>query len=766
MRGALNAFVIILITIVTLSPLAAAVSINDGSANFLKNFGDSTGQIRHLSLAIIALSEAKGKVRDDPTPKIREFTRELLSCQNPDGGWGYFNGSVSNVLETSYAVVALKEAEPFFEGTSDYWRVDNARKSGINFILSSRTGKAWGYVSGTSPMFYPTVMALWALGKNGYTVDDPEVADALSVLSALPMYIDNVTALGLKLIALKAVGASVENSSVETVMNLLQNGSLSPQQRAILTYAATLYSKPTFELVADIARLDEIKHTGRNNVFWADTPKYPMSITDTITPTAYALMAISELVPPIESVSVNPNEMPCDELLSYQNPDGGWGLRKGLPSNEMATYYALQAVEACYPAPQAVERAINWTKDRLAHDESEALKEGRMTVDYYYALMTLVRFNALNESERAHAIQVIKSLKLKTGLWGEKDLGPQPGDTARAISALLALGVSPSDGDIKAAEEWLTSISSKGWGLYYASGLYGYMLDMNVLDTITVLKALEPLVNESTLRPHLKWLLNQKVDGGWAYVKKNYIWSVNFTANGTPVITSRAVNGTPTVFLTVEAATLLMKHGMGHSIAQEALDFVRSARDSGKLVNDTLDTAAAIIYLSGFNRMPMVDLSDVRNALESSTFAVEYAKGRMEDASSIRDYLIESFGQKFLLGPLGSLEGGNYVVVAGFNDVNVSEYNRYLDVEVNGNTITVDGKPYPREGTVLLAPGRTKGGVILFVLYDKDSSEIAKLVFRIGYVKYMQGNAVVIRFQDRNGDGKVQLNEVTAEVAG
>jgi len=52
---------------------------------------------------------------------------------------------------------------------------------------------------------------------------------------------------------------------------------------------------------------------------------------------------------------------------------------------------------------------------------------------------------------------------------------------------------------------------------------------------------------------------------------------------------------------------------------------------------------------------------------------------------------------------------------------------------------------------------------MLFVLYDEDSSEIARLIFKIGYPKYMQGPAVVVHYEDKNGDGKIELNEVTAE---
>ncbi len=751
-RRALKLIPIILIGLIVLAPLTMALSITEGSVNFLREFGDSSGQIRGLSLSIVALAEASGKVNQDLTPKIRELTRELISYQNPDGGWGYFPGSVSNVLDTSYALIALSKAQKYFEGIDDFFTVDDARKSGIQFLLNSRTGNAWGYVSESIPMFYPTVLALWALGENGYSSSNPVVSSAIDTLDDLPMYLDEYTALGLRLIAFKAVGKPVNASEVERVMALLDGNDLSPTQRAILTYAMTLYSEPTFEVVAMIARLDQIKHTGANMIFWADTPKYPISITDTLTPTAYALLAITKLVPPIREVAVNPNEMPCDQLISYQNPDGGWGIYKGSPSNEKATYYALLAVEACYPAPTVVEKALNWTENKFKEDEKVVLNESRLTVGYYYALMTLLHFNRLNESEKEHAVEVIKSVKLDRGKWGIADLGPQPSETAMALSALLALGVEASDPDVVAAKNWLLSISSTGWGLYYQSGLYPMMIDINVLDTITVLKALEPIATKSELESHLQWLISQRTEKGWPY-SKEYAG-----ANGTSLL------GMPRVDLTVDATLLLLRYGFDYT--QQTLEFVKSARDSGLITNDTLETAFAVIYLSSFNKMPMVDLSNVRNALETSTFNVVCPGDRVGDAREIIDYLRETFGYRFDLGPLSLMGEGNAIVLAGFNDVNVSSYNRYMALDVSGNSIELNNSTYPRRNTVLLIPGRTADGVILFVLYDKDSSEIAKLIFKIGYPKYMQGPAVVVHYEDRNGDGKIGLNEVTAKTVG
>lgn len=748
-RRALKLIPVILIGLIVLAPLTVALSLTEGSVNFLRAFGDSSGQIRTLSLSIVALAEASGKVNQDLTPKIRELTRELVSYQNPDGGWGYFPGSVSNVLDTSYALIALSKAQKYFEGTDDFFTVDDARKSGIQFLLNSKTGNAWGYVSETTPMFYPTVLALWALGENGYNSSNSVVSSAVDTLDELPRYIDEYTALGLRLIALKAVGEPVNASEVEQVMTLLDGNDLSPTQRAILTYALTLYSEPTFEVVATIARLDEIKHTGANMVFWADTPKYPISITDTITPTAYALLAITELVPPIKEVAVNPNEMPCDQLVSYQNPDGGWGVYKGSPSNEKATYYALLAVEACYPAPTVVEKALNWTEKRFEENEKIVLNESRLTVGYYYSLMTLLHFNRLNESEKGHAIEVIKSVKLDTGKWGIAELGPQPSETAMALSALLALGVEASDPDVVAAKNWLLSISSTGWGLYYQSGLYPIMLDINVLDTITVLKAIEPVATKSELESHLQWLISQRMEKGWPY-SREYA-----EANGTALL------GRPRVDLTVDATLLLLRYGFDYT--EETLEFVREARDSGMISNDTLETAFAVIYLSSFNRMPMVDLLDVRNALETSTFEVLCPETRKEDAEEVMDYLRETFGYRFDLGSLSLMGRDNAIVLAGFGDVNVSPYNRYITLDVSGNSIRLNDITYPRQNTVLLIPGRTAGGVMLFVLYDEDSSEIARLIFKIGYPKYMQGPAVVVHYEDKNGDGKIELNEVTAE---
>ncbi|ASJ03313.1 prenyltransferase [Thermococcus profundus] len=750
--SALRITVVILLWMIMLVPLAVAVPITDGSAGFLRRFGESSGQIRHISLTIVALSEANGKVRDDLTPKIRDLTRDLISYQNPDGGWGYFPGSVSNVLDTSYALIALSESERYFENTDDFFKVKDAREKAVDFIRSSLTGKAWGYVSGTSPMFYPTVVVLWALGESGFNATDPDVSSALSVLDDLPRYVDDKTALGLKLIAFKFLGVPVENFTVGELMGILENDELSPTQRAILTYALTLYSEPTFEVVAQIAELDRIKHVGGNMVFWADTPEYPISITDTVTPTAYALLAVSQLVPSIESAPTGSEEIPCDELISYQNPDGGWGVYAGSPSNEEATYYALLAVEACYPAPDVVEKALNWTEGRFKDDEILVLNESRLTVGYYYSLMTLLHFDRLSEGEKKHAVQVIKSVEMEKGKWGIKGLGPQPAETAMAISALLALGVEPSDPDIKAAKEWLISISSTGWGLYYQVGIYPFMFDLNVLDTLTVLKALEPIASEDELRPHINWLVSQRSGGGWPYM----VEYSDFNGTG--------MKGKPRVDLTVEATLFLSKHGLDYT--EETLEFVRGMRDSGAIANDTIETASAIIFLSKYERAPMVDLSDVRNALETSSFAITVPERRIGDAKAVMAYLEEDFGSKFSLGPLSLIDSVNSIALVGYGDIDVSRYNRRVSLSVAGDNVIINDFTYPRENTVLLIPGRTARGVVLFVVYDDSAADIARLIFDIGYVRYMQGNAVVVHFEDRNGDGKVQLNEVTAETVG
>lgn len=748
MRKAVKLSAFILIILITALPWAGAVSLTDGSARFLTRFGDSGGQIRTLSLSIVALAEANGRVKDDLRPKIRDFTRELLSYQNDDGGWGYFPGSVSNVLDTSYAVIALNRALPYFQGTEDYEEVLSARDEGVNFILSSKTENAWGYVAGTTPMFYPTILAVWALGESGYTSNDSAVSSAISALPTLPRYVDDETALGLRLIAFKAVEEPVNESDLQLLMEYL-SGQLSPLQRALLTYAMTLYSEPNFEVISQVAKLDEIKHLGGNVVFWADTPKYPISITDTVTPTAYALLALSTLLPPIGE-SVGMKSMPCETLLSAQNPDGGWGIYRGGPSNEKATYYALLAIEACYPAPEAVEKAINWTKEKLPEDEAAVLSERKLTVAYYYALKTLLRFDSLSDDEKEHALQVIKSIKMDTGKWGIEDLGPQPAQTAMAVDLLIELGAGTDDPDVKAAIEWLSSTSSTGWGLYRENGLYPYLLEMNVLDTLTVLKVLEKFLPENELAPHLQWLVSQRVDGGWPYVREYA------DMNGT------LHTGEPRVDLTVDATLLLFRHGMDYT--EDTLKFVE---DTLPLIeNDTIETASAILYLETLGNMPSADLSDVRNALGTSVFELNYAEGKLDDAQDVLSYLQNDFGFKFDMKPLIQLTSGNHIVLAGFSEVNVSRYNGYIRLQVYGDSVVLNNSTYPREGTVLLIPGKVQNGVVLFVLYDTDSSEVAKLLFKIGYPKYMQGRAVVLRFEDKNNNGKVDLDEVTAEVVG
>ncbi|WP_297486662.1 prenyltransferase/squalene oxidase repeat-containing protein [Thermococcus sp.] len=734
---------VILVTLFIITPFAVAVPVNDGSAAFLRKFGDSDGRIDHISLSIVALSEANGKVRDDLTPRIREFTRELLSYQNPDGGWGYFPGSVSNIMDTAYALIALKRALPFFEGTADYFKVEEARERGIAFLTSSATADGWGYVPETVPMFYPTVLSLWALGENGLR----NYSSIIGRLGDLPKHIDGESALALKLIAMHALNVTPSKEEMEELVSDLKSPNLSVEQRAILTYALTLYSQPTFEVVAQFAKLDEMKHVGGSMVFWADTPKYPISITDTVTPTAYALLAVSRLVPPIHRRNIN--TAPCSEIISAQNPDGGWGIFRGGPSNEKATYYALLAVESCYPAPAVVERGVNWTKSRLPMDEKEAISTGRLTVAYYYALKTLLHFNALSRDEVEHAVSVVRSLELERGRWGVKGLGPQPAETAMAVDLLLSLGVPKTDPDVQAAKDWLLSISSTGWGLYAEGKLYGYMLDMNVLDTLTVLWALKPIASGSQLEPHISWLIDQRVDGGWPYMREY------------KGMDDKVHVGKPRLDLTVSATLLLLDFGKDYT--DETLSLVQKMLP--EVVNDTIELSSAVIYLQKLRRMPSADLSDVRAAMESRFFTVAYGAGKLDDATAILNYLRRDFGFHFDVQPLGNLTSGNYVVLAGFTEVNVSRYNRYITVGLRGVSVRVNNSTYPAGSTVLLIPGRTSRGFVLFVLYS-GASDVARLIFKIGYVKYMQGKAVAVTFTDLNGDGKVQLDEVRARTIG
>ncbi|AFL94971.1 hypothetical protein CL1_0766 [Thermococcus cleftensis] len=737
MKKALATIMIVLMLI----PAVGAGTI-DGSVTFLSGVSQSTKQTREVSLALMALISARDDVKWDVTPDIEVLVDELLKEQNADGGWGYYFNEPSNVLDTSYAVIALTRAYPLM----DVWEARDVKRAidaGINYLLSAKEENGWGYVPGTPVSCYPTVVALWALGENGYTYNSRTVRDAVKYLesvNASSCEISSYEFLALRVIAYHSTGYPLGSEVADQLKDVLLKENLETKERAMLTYALVLVSPLDLDVARALKMLEEEGRASGDVFFWFNTPKLT-SQTEVIASTSFALMALSHpLKVTIPSEAINPYAMPCRELKNMQNPDGGWGLVLNEPSDEKATYYALLGLEKCYPTNESVERALSWVRGAYERDSLWVRENGRMSVGYYYALETLLHYGLLGEEEKAQAIETIRNAQLDYGLWGNTVLGPQPYDTALAVKALLDLGVPANDTLIQAAKEWLLSISSGGWGTHVTTPHFSYMLKPDVLTTITVLEALEEIATPDELKPHLEWLIEQRVNGGWAYWKAYYVWQKN-----------REYPGTPSVELTVRATDLLLRHGYNYT--SETLDFVMNARDSGLIRNKPIETASAILYLSRFQYIPPVSLNDVRAYMDTDLFEVIAPEMENESVAEIVDYLNDAFSGGFIASNGTEIGDGSYIVIANFGDYSIRPYNPYLPFHIGSDNVTVGNVTVPMNGSVALIPGKTPEGVVLFVLYGQGGEETVRDIFTTGFIKYIGGSAMV--FVSENGRVRV-----------
>ncbi|WP_297464317.1 prenyltransferase/squalene oxidase repeat-containing protein [Thermococcus sp.] len=717
MRRILAAMVMVLMLI----PVVNA-GVIDGPARFLLITKDYSNRTEDLSLSLMALTLADRDLNGALADEIREMTGNLLERQNPDGGWGYFPGSTSNVPDTAYAVVSLETVADYL-GPDERDPVERAAERGIGYIRGAFTGRGWGYVKGSRESCYPTVVSLWALGKAGYGPWDPMVSRAVDYLKdAEPCEISPLEFLALRTIALHSLGYRVDDSTVETIRETLLQGNPLPKERAMLTYALVLVAPADFDTLRALKKLRETAHVTNETMFWAN-PVRMLSSTDSIVATAYALMAFATPMHrrPSEPPE-NPYAMPCDDLKGMQNPDGGWGLVVNGPSNEKATHYSLLAIERCYPTNESIRKALNWTEKAFAADSLWVRENDRITPGYFYALETLLRHGLLSDEDKKSAIETVRNAQLYGGLWGIRALGPQPYDTALAVRALRDLGVPANDPLIQAAVEWLLSISNGGWGTYVTTPHFSYMLKPDVLTTVTVLEALDGIATREELEPHLRWLVDQRVDGGWAYWRDSW--------------------GRPSVELTVRATDLLSRYGYNYT--RETLEFVMNARDSGLIEGRPIETAFTVLYLSRFHYVPQVTLYDVRNALDTDLFEVIAPHLDNRSLSEILAALREDFGDRFVVANTTEIGYGNYIVIARFGDYNVRKYNPYLRFHLNNGSVTVGNVTVPVNSSVVLVPGKTPGGVVLFVFYSPPTEDIAIEVFTTGFVEYISGSAMVL----------------------
>ncbi|NPA47471.1 MAG: terpene cyclase/mutase family protein [Thermococci archaeon] len=744
------ALVITVVLILLVSPFAAGFSVTGGSARFLMTA--SPGTVKDLSLELMALASAKDKVSFNATPEIVNLSYRLVSLQNPDGGWGYFPGSVSSVPDTSYAVVALQMAIKAVNDPKFDFKLYRAVRKGVEYIKSSRSGNAWGYVPDSIPMYYPTVTALWALGESGYGPTSSPVSSALPELERLEKteHIPAPEGLALKVFALKAVGYPVSNSTVDKVRAYLFNGTLNVEERAMLTYALVLCEGTTFDALRAVSLLENSMRKAGDYAFWVYTTDVPPATFDAVAPTSYALLALSSFSP---SVKLSP-KAPCTYLSELQNPDGGWGFRKGEASNAEATYYALTALRLCYPLNSSfIKRGIEWIESDYPVEYRTVESNERISPGYFYALESMLKFGLMNRSAKERAITLIESVRLKSGLWGSRGLGPEPFDTALAVRALLDLGVSPSSPVIRNATSWLLSISSGGWGIYYGRAKYPYMVDENVLTTLTVLEALKGVVNSSSLRPHLEWLLNQRIDGGWPYMRNYTVASGNLTYT---------VRGTPRLDLTVRATLLL--RSFGYNYVNDTLSFVLASLKNGTVYTNTLYLASAVEFLLLLREKPPVTLADVSDLIRkgmSKVYSVENV------SPGLRKALSKALGGSVSVIRIArpSQVSGPSIVIVPFKDADAFvRGNPYFNLSPGRLSWASSSLSFNASDSILMIPGLLPRGPVLFVVCDNQG--VLSEVISTGYLRYMQGYAALITFSDRNHDGKIELGEISLKSIG
>lgn len=738
----------VLLIVMMILPYAGAVPILDASTKFLLEGKEYMETTQQLSLSLIALASSYPAVENLTISDIEYFVDALLARQNPDGGWGYYEESVSNVVDTSYAVIALKKTLAVYEGDK-YSLISDAVKRGINFLVDSYNGKGWGYVPETLTEFYPTLMAVWALGENGYSKEHPYIQSAIEYIEKTEPYgIRKGEAVALKLLAYHAVGY-VSPGLVGEAWKLVNSPDITTKERAFLTYALLVYDGLTFETAKLLATLEDLKEKNESFVYWANKPGQLVQREVFVT-SALAIWSFAKVSGELAVEPETPFEASCSELEKVQNKDGGWPYILGFSSTDRATYYALKALKKCYFMDEKIEKGIEWVKSRIDENMEISSERGEIYPPYIYNLLTLLEFNLVNESEKAKHIAFIKSLKKEDGKWGDF-LGLQPYDTALAIKALLALGVSPQDEDIVKAKEWLLSFPTEGWGTVITTKYYTRFFPSEVSTTIEVLEALEPLVTKQDVEKHLNWLINQRTaDGGWPNIKESYIVGVLM------------YQGQPSVELTIRATEVLYAFGIDYR--QETLQWLLPKKKNNLWGSSIIDSALATLYFSTFEELPKpVNLYEVIRALPDGNFKILYTFGRDKVALSVKDSLNTLFGTNMTAEQFKEIGDGNYIVLADLTEFDLSKYNPYIEIKADKENVYLNGKSYKRDSTMMIVPGKTSKGYVLFVLYPRSLDNAVKVFFASNIVKYLNGVACVVTYEDKNQNGIVELEELEAE---
>ncbi len=749
-----RAIALILLTIMII-PYAnvSAVPVLQGSTQYLVSSSDRISRTQELSLAIMALKSVKGKTEVDVLPVLDDLTQRLLQWENKDGGWGYYPNSPSNIVDTSYALIALARVKGIYTTQQGvYSRIMDALAAGKQYLLDSRAEKGWGYVPDTTEACYPTIMAVWALGELGYSWEDQRISTSIDYLNHLSSCeLPEDVAFGLKLIAYRAVGYPVDNKTINQLKEKLFTGNPSTEARAIMTYALTLYEPFNFDIAKALLLLENEK---RGSGFWS-TQTWMFSSSDIIVTSSYALMALSvtgSFLRPEERPR-NPYSILCTYIGVLQNPDGGWGYPDAYKSDPKSTYFAMKGLQACYFRSPRILKGLNWTEKAFTEETENVKKLHTVTGAYYYLIKTLAEFGGLTEEQRKEAIETIRSVKLPSGLWGNALLGPQPLDTAFAAGALLELGVPANDTDIQRAKSWLLSLSKQGWGTYISGYFYSYMTAPSLMITLEVLNALYPVLSKEEAEPYISWIISQRnPDGSWSY------WKVKSKFSD--------ISESSKVEATVRVTNLLQK--FGYDFTSDTKNLLIKWADENRInLDNPIDISLAATYLSKIKVIPHVNLYDISIALSTESFRVVYPNGDNKTAEIVSEAIKKFFGMNTTISNESSLGEGNCIALGSFNTFSIADYNPYISYEFNGSYISIEGRTYSMKDTVVIIPGVTENGHVLFVLYNGTlGASAVRTLFESGFVRYLHNDYLIIKYSDKNGDGKIELTEMEAILAG
>ncbi|MBP1911747.1 prenyltransferase/squalene oxidase repeat-containing protein [Thermococcus stetteri] len=742
--------VIVLLLFLLLVPYSQAAVLDDAH-EFLYSGGESHDQVPLKALALMALTSSLGKVQDEPDLEleVEKLTAELVDLQNPDGGWGRYKNEVSSPQDTAMALIALvrvRKAAKEYPTVTLPATIHSAIAKGRTYLMESFSSYGWGYTKASKPDFYPTVLSVWALGEMGYkyrtSYHVKKAVDYLATFKNIPP--DH---LALRLIAYYYVGYTNVSNDLARCKELLEGSSINARQRAMLTYALLLY-KPEFDFET-VKFLTILETMGdKNGTYVLTSDEKPFMGSSTLVGTAYAVMAFALLTDKRvgSETIINPEYKLCDELLSTRYPNGAWPMYPGGEPNAEATYYALRAVSKCehVHSEELISEGVSWAKSHLPVAMKSAEFYRTITGDYYYTVKILAEFGNLSESERSALVSFTLSIRDKSGLWRGALFIPQPYETALAVDILQTLGYNGKE--VSNAKTWLLSLSRAGFGFSIS-----YPVPKIVTKTVpTTIAVIEAISEPDLVKPHLEWLLSQRLPNGvWGVIGK---W-VDINGN---------VNyGEPSVEWTVRVVELLARFGI--DVGNDAVTWVIDQALSGNL-RTVVDTALALEFISNLNLIPPTTLSEVILNMTPSGWVLNYDD--CELAKAVMDYLGQYGYDLAPVGEIGYFEDGNHLILVKLGKLDVSKYNSGVYVSFENGTLKVNDKIYDVSPVVVIVPGRTMNGYVLIVMYSPGAEDIVLNIFKYGMFRYLHGGYIVLSGQDVNHNGKIDVKEIKVVAMG